>query len=197
MLFDKYGNEATYGARSLCPSCDGALIAKCGRIISNHWAHVAAECDPWSEPESQWHLAWKRWYRDERGADVEVVKGRHRADVVLPTGKVVELQSTYLSVNDIVERESFYGDMVWLYRCHWRDRLQFGRRGFWWKHGSKAMAAHRRPVWWDMGDELWRVELAVKGSWYGTFEGQPMFSSLYRVVGRIVGDRPRPVQAAA
>ena len=161
-MFDKHHVEATPGARSACPSCDGPLIAKCGSILAHHWAHVAADCDPWSEPESQWHLTWKQWFLDHRDANVEVVLGRHRADVVLPSGKVVELQADYLNADQIADRESYYGrNMMWLYRCHWRERLHFGRKGFWWKWGSKSMARHRRPVWWDVGGELWLVDIDV------------------------------------
>ena len=198
MLLDKYGREATIGARSHCPTCDGQLVAKCGRIITHHWAHVAAECDPWAEPESEWHLSWKRWFRDDRDARLEVGMGPHRADVVLPSGQVVELQSNYLSADEIAERESFYGDMLWLYRCHWSERLHFGRYGFWWKHGSKAMATHAKPVWWDMGDQLWRVELAVKGTWYAYgHRGEGLYSSPYRVVGKVVKRRVRAGEVAA
>jgi hypothetical protein len=175
MLLDRYGVEATPGATSACPVCDGVLRAKCGRIIQHHWAHIAADCDPWSEPESEWHLAWKRHLRDARGADLEVVMKPHRADAVMPGGEVIELQSNYLGVEDIAAREQFYGHMRWLYRCTWHDRLQFGRKGFWWKHGSKGMTTHRRPVWWDMGNALWRVSLAAVPSEYG-----------HRVVGKVL-----------
>jgi hypothetical protein len=192
MMLDEHGIEATPGARSACPSCGGVLVAKCGRIVTHHWAHVAADCDPWSEPESLWHLAWKRWLRDQRHARIEVVMSNHRADVVLPGGTVVELQSRYLGAADIAAREAFYGDMIWLYRCSWRDRLQFGRKGFWWKHGSKSMATHSKPVWWDMGSELWRVALSTVPSYNYGFYGPP-----YRVLGRVVERKAHSWQAAA
>lgn len=42
-----------------CPGCSGDLIAKCGEINAWHWAHRANDCDPWHEPESEWHIGWK------------------------------------------------------------------------------------------------------------------------------------------
>lgn len=87
----------------------------------------------------------------------------HRADAVMEDGTIVELQSGFLSAEDILEREKFYGSrLMWIYRVAWKDRIHYGRRGFWWKHGSKAMAIHRRPVWWDFGGrELRKVSLGV------------------------------------
>lgn len=187
MILDRYGSEARPGERSACPSCTGQLIAKCGTIVTWHWAHDVADCDPWSEPESEWHLDWKRYYRDVRGATIECVRPPHRADVVLTSGIVVELQAGYLDAEQIARREAFYGsDMVWLYRCHWADRLHYGERGFWWKHGAKSMATHRRPVWWDMGDELIRVRLNVVSN-----------DDVERVLGRVVDTYPSPMRETA
>jgi hypothetical protein len=160
-MYDAHRQTATRGAKSTCPGCDGPVIAKCGKIIAPHWAHVAADCDRWSEPESAWHIGWKRWFEDNRDAKTEVIMGAHRADVVLPTGEVVELQTSYLSTDEIAERERHYGHMRWVYRCDWHDRIQFGNKGFWWKHGSKAMATSSKPIWWDMGNARWLVRLAV------------------------------------
>jgi competence CoiA-like predicted nuclease len=134
--------------------------------VTRHWAHIARECDPWAQPETEWHRGWKLHFL-RAGAHIEVVMGErreHRADVLLPNGRVIELQSGFLSVEQIAEREAFYGQrLVWLYRCDWQERLHFGRRGFWWKHGAKSMARHIRPVWWDCLDEgeVVRVSLGL------------------------------------
>jgi len=153
-------SEAARGLAATCPACDAAVIPKCGPIIAWHWAHVANDCDPWSEPESAWHLGWKR-----RGFESEVVMRRngecHRADIRTSTGVVVELQSDFLDVAAICARENFYGRMVWLYRATWIERLHFGARGFWWKHGSKAMALGQRLIFWDVDGEIWRVSLGL------------------------------------
>jgi len=92
MLFDHTGSLATPGARSTCPGCGGELVAKCGRIVTWHWAHLAADCDPWSEPESEWHRRWKFWFLSHPGVRVEVPMAEHRADVVLADGRIVELR---------------------------------------------------------------------------------------------------------
>lgn len=165
MIYDADGNMAKPGLRSRCPSCDGELVAKCGHVVTWHWAHRTADCDPWSEPESQWHLAWKQYFRDEMGARVEVVMPPHRADIVTKHGTVIELQSSYLPVDQIMAREKFYGRMDWVYRVHWADRLSWGPKGFRWKHPAKSLTVHKRPVWWDFGQQtLKRVRLWQSGS---------------------------------
>lgn len=75
----------------------------------------------------------------------------------------MELQAGYLAPEAIAARERFYGARLsWLYRADgWLDRLHFGRRGFWWKHGAKSMTGHTRPVYWDTGGEVWGVSLGL------------------------------------
>jgi len=197
MMLDRYGLEASPGARSECSMCGGRLLAKCGQIVSWHWAHETLDCDPWAEPESEWHLGWKRYFASH-GARIEVVMGNHRADVVTADGQIVELQSDYLSVEAIAAREEFYGErLTWLYRCHWSERLQYGRRGFWWKHGSKAMTQHQRPVWWDLDDELIRVDVNLVEqrellAWDPVANVGHYAVSGHRVLGRVLQRRPSP-----
>jgi competence protein CoiA len=197
MLYDALRNRPTPGARSSCALCDGELVAKCGQIVTWHWAHLAADCDPWSEPETQWHRRWKAYF-EERGAQVEVVMGPHRADVVMPSGLIIELQHDYLSTFDIAEREQFYGShLAWIYRAAWLERLHWGPKGFWWKHGCKAMTAHRRPLYWDYGDEVARVQVSVaeRKDCYGDYKGEPIYGpSSYRVLGRVFDVHPGPGQ---
>lgn len=186
MIFDKYRREATPGARSECPLCGGVLIAKCGQIVVHHWAHVAADCDPWAEPESEWHRAWKRRFL-ARGDRVEVVMGPHRADVVTLKGRIIELQSSYQSADKIEKREQFYGaNLVWIYRCTWEESLHWGEKGFWWKHGAKSMTRHQRPIWWDMGDGwLMEVRLALIDKRVEVWEGHYETES-QRVIGKVM-----------
>jgi len=162
MMLDAAGHEAHPKERSHCPGCGTTLIAKCGTLVTWHWAHEVQDCDPWSEPESEWHHFWKRRLM-AHGAAIEVVIPPHRADALVRNGPIIELQATFLSAEDIAEREAFYGPkMVWLYRCHWMDRVHFGKRGFWWKHAAKSLTTHRRPVFWHNGDDdVLRVSLGV------------------------------------
>jgi competence protein CoiA len=132
--------------RADCPSCAAPVLAKCGPIVQWHWAHIS-ECDPWYEPESEWHLKWKRKFpRDWQ----EVVIGPHRADIKTPD-LVVELQASSISPLEITERESFYGDMIWVLRgedfdCNFDFREQGDYTTFRWKYPRKSWWAARCPI---------------------------------------------------
>jgi len=149
--------QASPGASGSCPTCGEPVNAKCGDIIVHHWAHRArSDCDPWSEPESEWHLGWKRAF-ETAGADTEVTMRTddqwHRADVVVGTGTIIELQHGYLPVEQIRAREAFYGaKLVWLYDAHWIDRVEFyGPRQLRWRRPADSMVAHQQPVFWHIG----------------------------------------------
>jgi hypothetical protein len=59
-LVEGIRQEATAGARGLCPGCSSSVIPKCGEIRLRHWAHLSTMvCDPWREPETEWHRGWK------------------------------------------------------------------------------------------------------------------------------------------
>lgn len=117
MLF--YANDpeqgrirATPRARAACPVCTTEVRAKCGKVTAWHWAHTARECDPFSEPMTAWHRDWQDVVPE---ACREVVLGPHRADIVSPLGVVVELQHSSIAVEEIQERETFYGSMLWVF----------------------------------------------------------------------------------
>jgi competence protein CoiA len=102
--------EAAPKCVARCPACGGEVVAKCGELVAWHWAHKAKDCDPWSEPESEWHLGWKQRFPANWQ---EVVIGPHRADVKTPFG-VLEFQRSSISIAKIKEREHFYGAMAWV-----------------------------------------------------------------------------------
>ena len=102
--------EPSPRAVAQCPSCSSEVISKCGEIVSWHWAHKVKDCDPWSEPESEWHLGWKQRFPSNWQ---EIVIGPHRADVKTPFG-VLEFQKSSISIATIKEREQFYGAMAWV-----------------------------------------------------------------------------------
>jgi competence CoiA-like predicted nuclease len=186
MMLDAAGAYATPHTRSTCPGCHGELLSKCGPIVTWHWSHLADDCDPWSEPESEWHRQWKRLLRAELDAKLEVVMPPHRADIVLFGGRVLELQAGYLSAEQIEDRERFYGrNMIWLYQCHWWDRVKilkyewnlaghhYDPKDFWWKSGAKAMMRHNCSMLWDTGDgQLRRVVL------YPQYGGKSVYGRL-------------------
>jgi competence protein CoiA len=153
-------------ARANCPICQSVVIAKCGRIVVWHWAHeAAADCDPWAEPDNAWHRTWQEAAPPDRR---EVIMGAHRADVIASDGTVVELQHSHIPVEEIAEREAFYGRMIWLFdtikavdsgrldirKRNWQDQPAgtLGGATFRWKHPRKSIAYARRPVLLDLGD---------------------------------------------
>lgn len=150
--------EAEPGLQGTCPQCGTPMVAKCGDIVSWHWAHTTTEnCDPWSSGEGEWHRGWKRRLEVRCGAKSETVLTRHgqthRADSMMPNGLVIEYQANYLNLPDIEARERFYGSMLWIYRCEYAwGRIHFGRRGFWWKHGPKSLTRHNRPIFLEGPD---------------------------------------------
>ena len=157
--------------RAKCPSCGDELIAKCGQIRIWHWSHLAEnDCDAWTEPESEWHLGWKKHVSADR---VEVVIERsgvkHRADIIAANGAILELQASPLSPQTIQGREIFYKNMAWLYHVTWADRLHYGKRGFWWKHGAIAQTFITKPLFWEFEDEglVQQVKLSLGESYGG------------------------------
>ena len=104
-------------AIGFCPSCGSSLIPKCGQILCWHWSHKTLDCDPWYEPESEWHRNWKSLFPDDWQ---EVTMGNHRADVKTPRG-VVEFQASSISSTEVQEREEFYGKMIWVVKADMFD----------------------------------------------------------------------------
>jgi len=158
--------EPSPGAVAQCPSCSSDVISKCGEIVSWHWAHKVKDCDPWSEPESEWHRGWKakfppRWQ--------ECTIGRHRADVVSPIG-VVEFQRSFLSMDDVRERESFYAGLIWVVDAStWALQRQkrswinqdLKTQKFQWSRPRKIWMSASRPVYLDTGsgcNHLFRLQ---------------------------------------
>lgn len=162
MRYALFGNQriaAVPGARAVCPGCGQPVLAKCGSINAWHWAHEARDCDPWNEPESAWHLGWKAAFPQSR---TEVVMGPHRADIVTPAGRVIELQASSISSEEIREREQFYRNMIWVFRADtFRDNLELRQRSygvsFRWKHPRKSLWACQRPMYWDLGTRILAV----------------------------------------
>ncbi len=185
--------EAEPGLPGTCPQCATPMVPKCGDIVSWHWAHTTTEnCDPWSTGEGEWHRIWKRRLEVRCGARSEVVLTRHgqthRADSMMPNGLVVEYQTNYLNLPDIEARERFYGSMLWIYRGHhaW-ERIHFGRRGFWWKHGPKSLTRHNRPIFIEGPDDQFlqvdSIDLAPHWNLYEN-ERAGLPPDSHRVIGR-------------
>jgi competence protein CoiA len=161
---------AAPGVAAACPGCEARVIPKCGEIVRWHWSHEARrDCDPWSEPETDWHLGWKARFPR---AWCEVVMGPHRADVQCANGSVLEFQHRPIAPAEIREREEFYGKpLVWVFdvrepasgdlpRLEIRStrapvypaRSPF--RTFRWTRPRRSLATVSRPLWFDLGADV-------------------------------------------
>ena len=114
--------EATKsGQRGICPGCGASVVAKCGRVKVNHWAHLSGkDCDSWHEPETEWHRMWKNQFPvewQEKDFIDEKTGDHHRADVHTPHGLTIEFQHSAIKPEECNSREKFYssvGGMIWV-----------------------------------------------------------------------------------
>ena len=120
-LVNNIKTEATPRAKGICPSCGSELIAKCGKIKINHWAHKGTQnCDPWWENETEWHRSWKNNFPvewQEVTLPDEQTGEKHIADVRTSDGLVIEFQNSPIHPKERITREKFYKDMVWVVNC--------------------------------------------------------------------------------
>lgn len=153
-----------YFKGAVCPICQERVIAKCGSIKQWHWSHKSIfDCDSFAEPESEWHLNWKNKFPDEC---IEVVIGQHRADIKTKSKDslngfpyqsevVIELQNSSISPKEIIERELFYKNMIWLFNGEtFAKNLDLRSNGsyitFRWKHPPKTLWTINKPIYIDL-----------------------------------------------
>jgi hypothetical protein len=178
--------EAQPGLSGKCPDCGNAVIAKCGelRLRVWHWAHWKThDCDRWSEPETEWHRAWKNHFPEywQEISHPSENGETHRADVKTDRGMVLEFQHSFLRRDERVAREKFYQKMVWVVDGvrRKRDTAQFfalfdqatilNREPALivlvrWKEGAllRDWEASNVPVYFDFGDDtLWRLNPCI------------------------------------
>ena len=160
----QYALDPTFQARGeaekslqgfVCPVCKSQVIPKCGEIYVHHWAHRnAGDCDPWYEPESDWHRRWKG--RLAPPAMQEVVMQPHRADVIGRNDAVIELQRSHIGPEVMRQREEFYGEgMIWLLDAKewWLEETPQGV-----KYRKKSLLQCQRSIFLDMGGfMIWEV----------------------------------------
>jgi competence protein CoiA len=122
--------EAQPGLSGKCRDCGDAMVAKCGQHRVWHWAHSKSKaCDPWWEPETEWHRSWKNQFPaawQEIGHTAQN-GDRHRADVKTESGLVLEFQYSALDEVERISREEFYPRLVWVVHAYrrLRDRNKF------------------------------------------------------------------------
>ena len=108
----------TKGQRGVCQYCGGETVAKCGRLVMWHWAHMPrSSCDPWWGSETEWHREWKSRFHEDWREVVhidEYTSEKHIADVKTPHGLVIEFQHSPMNYDELVSREAFYQNMIWV-----------------------------------------------------------------------------------
>lgn len=165
MIFanDAKGNRivAAPGQRAVCPSCNGEVVAKCGKIKVWHWAHLSVDCDPWSEGMTEWHIGWQNEFPEECREVVIQRNGEiHRADIMLPDGTVIEFQHSPISQDEIAKREEFYGEkMAWMFdltEAVKSERFTVNTTGnyhpFRWKHARVSVLYAKRKLYFDLSN---------------------------------------------
>ena len=114
--------EATEtGQRAIDPYTKTEVISAVGEFNVPHWRlKSTVDYDSWSEPVGPWHIKWQKFFRDKYNAKLEVIMydketgEKHIADVVLPNGIIIEIQHSPIKVEEIEDRERFYGNnMIW------------------------------------------------------------------------------------
>jgi competence protein CoiA len=170
-IFDNQKIEASPNKKAYCELCNGELIPKCGTIKIWHWAHKSkVECDPWWEPESEWHISWKNEFPKEQQEVIikkctDYIWRKHRADISV-NSKIIELQATSISPKEITERENFYNDMIWILNGRrLAINLEFRKKKeniitFRWKHPPKSWWNAKKKIFIDLifGDKLFLIK---------------------------------------
>lgn len=136
-LVDDQRQEAQPGLSGICPGCGQAMTAKCGEYRVHHWAHRGVRsCDPWWEPETPWHRAWKGLFpKDWQEVILQDEKGeKHIADVRTDHELVLEFQHSHIRPDERRAREAFYVNLAWVVDATRRKRdlprFEEGRRSF-------------------------------------------------------------------
>lgn len=165
MLLNKNRENAAPGITGECPFCLDKLIPKCGEIKIWHWAHKSiVVCDPWSEGETEWHIDWKNKFPKEWQEVIIKKNGvKHIADVLTSKGLILEFQNSPISMIKIKERETFYGNMAWVFNFkEIIDNFDFYEKRnyttFRWKHPRQSMWCIRKPLFIDFGDSLFVIK---------------------------------------
>ena len=109
--------EASPGLIGSCPACGSPVVSKCGRNRVWHWAHKGnRNCDPWWEPETEWHRSWKAQFPvDQQEVRQQANDGEwHIADVKTERSVVFEFQHSHLALEERISRDAFYGNLIWV-----------------------------------------------------------------------------------
>lgn len=147
-------SEAILGCTGICEICNSEVISKCGEINIWHWSHKNIDdCDTWNSGETLWHINWKNNFPKN---NQEVIVGKHRADVKLNNGLVIEFQASPISNIEIEERENFYKNMIWVIKLDKLENFQIRKSfsnnsySFRWKYPKKSFFNSSKPIYIDL-----------------------------------------------
>lgn len=129
-LVNNIKSEASKGVKGICPNCGSELIAHCGDVKVNHWAHKKIRnCDIWWENETEWHRYWKNQFPFEWQEIVHTSKNgeKHISDVKTDEEWVLEFQYSPIKLEEKHSRNVFYSKIVWVINGirRERDKKQF------------------------------------------------------------------------
>lgn len=119
--------------RGKCPVCGNETQAKCGKKTIWHWSHRPSNnCDAWWENETEWHRNWKNHWPIENQEVVQFddrTGEKHIADVKNNSGIVIELQNSPIDDEELLAREDFYKNMVWVVNgLKFKKNIRIGTR---------------------------------------------------------------------
>lgn len=137
------------GQKASCPFCGSAVVARCGDILVDHWAHVdKSNCIGCSTPMTDWHRSWQ----DEFPIECQEKKiGNHRADVLID-GFVIEVQHSRLPGPEIKAREDAYKKLIWIIDVTESDpSFSFGRWQCFTSNLDRYCLLCKSPLFLDMG----------------------------------------------
>ncbi len=112
-------SEKGHLPEAFCPCCKKPLLLRAGNVRRAHWAHLTAEsCDEWWEKESEWRNKWVHKLCELPNVDIENViekdGAKHFYDARFNESLVVICRRKKIPANQLINREDFFGDMVWL-----------------------------------------------------------------------------------
>lgn len=132
--------------------------------VGYDWVHIPNQGHRIGKGElGEWHQNTQAYFGN-RGAELERPfptppgEPNHRADVVLPDGRVIEVQSTWLKGTKLLSREETYGPMAWIYDATnfagWfqsKTNKADDERFVWANKNANFRYHGNRPVYFDCG----------------------------------------------
>lgn len=165
--------EPRPGLLANCPCCEAELISKCGDIKVHHWAHKKGhDCDPWWEPETEWHRKWKNKFKTEWQETIKFdseTGEKHIADIYNPNiDLVIEFQNSPIDIEEMESREKFYKKMLWIVNAEkfdfatssldeWNEDVERLEKKF----RRDAFKMHKKPTY-ELHEKNFEHELELK-----------------------------------